>query len=244
MRKEMYIIRGSKNEDYHRFSDRVIRTARAAVELIKPEALKVTLTMDAPPKISVIPFKKSKIAIISVYRVGHYPIDLLKMAEGFSAAFTVEEAIPVMYEKNWEDGKPTPGVCLITLFHRKPDIDHETFLKRWHYGHTPMSLKIHPLSYYNRNVVIQKVCDRAEWWDGIVEEQTLTRSELLNPFKFFGSGFSVISNMLAVYNDTRSFLNYKTIETYLGIEYHILSHGVQIADPVMQNQENQPNNEL
>jgi hypothetical protein len=231
MRKEMYIIRGSKGEDYNRFSERVIRTARATVELIKPEALKLTLTAGPPPKLSVIPFKKSKIAIVSVYRFGNEPIDLLKFSEGFSAAFKVDEAIPVTYEKNWEDGQPSPGACLLTLFHRKPGIDYDLFLNRWHNGHTPLSLKLHPLCNYNRNVVLQKITDRPEWWDGIVEEQTNTRSELLNPFKFFGQGFQVAGNMLSVYRDTRSFLDYKTIETYLTTEYHILSHPLYNPGP-------------
>jgi hypothetical protein len=230
MRKEMYIIRGSKGEDYEHFTDRVIRTARATVELIKPEALKVTVTTGPPPRFSVIPFKKSKIAVISIYRIGNTSIDLLKFTEGFAGAFKVEEAIPVMYEKNWEDGKATPGACMLTLFHRKPSIDYDTFLKRWHYGHTPLSLKIHPLSNYNRNVVVQKICDRVEWWDGIVEEQTRTRSELLNPFKFFGSGLDVAGNMLAVYRDTKSFLDYKTIETFVATEYHLVSHAVYIPE--------------
>lgn len=235
MRKEMYIIRGSKEEDYPAFRERVIGTARAALGLIKPAALKITLTTEAPPAISVIPFKKSKIAVISVYRIGNESIDLLKHSEGFSAALKVDEAIPVTYEKNWEDGQPTPGVCLLTLFHRKPGIDYDTFINRWHNSHTPLSIKLHPLCNYNRNVVLQKLCDQSEWWDGIVEEQTRTRSELLNPFKFFGRGLQVAGNMLSVYKDTRSFLDYKTIETYLATEYHILSHSVYIPEKEGQN---------
>lgn len=236
MRKEMYIIRGSKGEDYNRFTDRVIRTARATVELIKPEALKVTLTTEPPPKISVIPFKKSQVAVISVYRISNGIIDLLKYTEGFTAAFKVDEAIPVMYEKNWEDGQATPGVCLLTFFNRKVGLDYDSFLNRWHKGHSPLSLKIHPLSNYNRNEVQQKICDRPEWWDGIVEEQTRTRSELLNPIKFFGNSLKFAGNMHAVYKDTRSFLDYKTIEIYLAMEYHILSHGIHIPETTSKTQ--------
>ncbi len=72
-------------------------------------------------------------------------------------------------------------------------------------------------------MVLQKLCDRPYWYDGIVEEQTRTRRELLNPFKFFGNGFEIIGHMISVYNDTRSFLDYKRIETYLATEYHIVS---------------------
>jgi len=223
MRKEMYLIRGIDNEDYQHFTDRVIKTARKTAELISPDALKVTLTRQCPPILSVIPFKKKKIAVVSVYKENHTPVDYLKGTEGFSGAFTTDEALPVAYEKTWPDGEPTPGACLLTLFHRKPGIDYDTFIDRWHNSHTPMSLKIHPLWNYNRNVVLQKISDHPDWFDGIVEEQTRTRAELLNPFKFFGNALEITGNMISVYTDTKSFLDYKRIETYLATEYHIIS---------------------
>ena len=224
MRKEMYLIRGNAKEDYGHFANRMLQSAKMTAEIIKPAALKITLTQQPPPKISVIPFRKSKIAVLSVYKDDHAKVDYLMKTEGFAGAFTVEEALPVSYEKNWPDGQPTPGVCLLTLFHRKPGIDYDNFLNRWHNGHTPLSLKLHPLWNYNRNVVVQKICDKPDWYDGIVEEQTRTRSELLNPFKFFGNALEIASNMISVYRDTRSFLDYKRIETYLATEYHIVSN--------------------
>jgi hypothetical protein len=223
MRKEMYLIRGIEKEDYLQFTARILKTAKTTARLIKPDGLKVTLTQQPPPKISIIPFKKSKLAVFSVYREGNAPIAMLHGLEGFSGAFKVDEALPVSYDKTWADGEPTPGACLLTLFHRKPGIDYDQFIHRWHNGHTPLSLKLHPLWNYNRNVVLQKLCDRPYWYDGIVEEQTRTRRELLNPFKFFGNGFEIIGHMISVYTDTRSFLDYKRIETYLATEYHIVS---------------------
>jgi len=67
-----------------------------------------------------------------------------------------------------------------------------------------------------------------------VEEQTRTRSELLNPFKFFGNALEITGNMISVYNDTKSFLDYKRIETYLAMEYHIVSY--QSFQPEMSSQ--------
>jgi hypothetical protein len=223
MRKEMYLIRGNEKEDHRSFSDRILALANIIAQQTKPDALSVTLTQQSPPKISVIPFKKSKIAVFSVNKEDHDAVRLLKEAEGSSGAFTAEEALPVSYEKTWPDGNPTPGACLLTLFKRKPGIDYDTFINRWHNSHTPLSLKIHPLWHYNRNVVVQKISDHPDWFDGIVEEHTRTRQELLNPFKFFGNGLEIPGNMISVYTDTKSFLDYKTIETYLVTEYHILS---------------------
>lgn len=60
-------------------------------------------------------------------------------------------------------------------------------------------------------------------WDGIVEEHFRTSSDLLNPLKFFGNPLIMVYNMLRVYFDTKSFLDYKTIETYLATEIWIKS---------------------
>lgn len=225
MRKEIYLIRGKVNEDYSAFTQRIITTAKKAAISIKPSALKVTVTREAPPKFSIIPFRKDKIAVVSVYKEKDDSGEFFKDVDGFSGAFIVEEAIPVGYEKTWPDGDPTPGVCLLTLFHRKQGIDYDLFIDRWHNGHTPLSLKIHPLWNYNRNVVLQKLCEKEVWYDGIVEEQTRSKQELLNPFKFFGSFPMIIGNMIAVYKDVNSFIHYKLIESYLVQEYHIFSDG-------------------
>jgi len=241
MRKEIYLIRGDVKEGYREFTERMLKTANDISEMVNPAALKVTLTQGPPPKLSVIPFKKSKIAVFSVYKHDNVKVDLLMRSEGFAGAFKVEEAIPVAYEKTWANGQPTPCVCLLTHFHRKPGIDYDTFIHRWHNGHTPLSLKLHPLWNYNRNVVLQTVSENPTWYDGIVEEQTRTRAELLNPFKFFGNGLVILGNMLKVYSDTKSFLDYKRIETYLAMEYHILSFKVFQPDLIsqFQNQNNQ-----
>jgi hypothetical protein len=222
MRKEIYLVRGIENEDYQAFTERILKLANEISLQTRPDSLRVTMTRQAPPKISVIPFKKSKIAVFSVYKEDHETIPALLTAEGSCGAFTAEEAQPVAYDKTWPDREPTPGACLLTLFHRKPGIGFDTFIDRWHNGHTPLSLKLHPLWNYNRNVVMQKISDHPAWYDGIVEEQTRTRSELLNPFKFFGNALEITGNMIAVYKDVRSFLDYKRIETYLVTEYHIV----------------------
>ena len=123
----------------------------------------------------------------------------------------------------WEDGGPTPGVCLLTLFHRKPDLDYGVFVKRWHEGHTPLSLKLHPLWNYIRNVVKGTITEQAPWYDGIVEEQFQEDSHLLNPLVFFGPPLKVPRHMWQVLADTKSFIDMKRIETYLATEIHFLS---------------------
>jgi len=184
-------------------------------------------------------------AVVSVFRddnVGQGALEKgvsggLSEIPGYAGSFRVKEVLPVAYEQSWPDGDITPGVCLLTLFQRKPSIDQAAFLDRWHNSHTPLSLRIHPLWHYSRNVVEQ--ADRRTsgqedlslpgWgglgrcWDGIVEEHVRERRDLINPFRFFGPPAVIIQRMIHVYRDTASFLDYKTIETYLTREWILRS---------------------
>jgi len=223
MHKEIYILKGLKGEDYKSFKNRIFELSGTLVKQYGPDALKTCLTVKPPPCISVIPFKRDKIAVISVTRKSNSPMDLITQTEGYKGGYVVEEAIPVAYNKSWKDGDPTPGVCLLTLFHKKPGLDQPTFIRRWHNGHTPLSLRLHPLWNYNRNVVNGVLSEDSKWYDGIVEEQFKKPSDLLNPFIFFGPPLKVPLHMYQVWMDTRSFIDMKKIETYLTVEIHFLS---------------------
>ncbi len=187
-----------------------------------PEAgLHYTITVAPLPVVSIIPFRKQKMAAISVYAhdtdVQHH----IPHTDDLVGAYSVTEALPVSYKKDWPDGSPTPGVCMLTLFAKKKNISHETFIDRWHNSHTPMSLRFHPLWHYNRNVVIARLNDSSAPFDGIVEEQVKTKTELLNPLKFFGPPHLIVQRMISVYRDTKSFIDYPSMEVYLTQEFII-----------------------
>jgi len=222
MKKKIYLIRGLKAESYKTFKDRILWLTNKLVQQKTSKQVKVVITENPPPVISIIPFKKKKVAVISIIYENSFNDQVIMESEGFTGVFEVTEALPVAYTKTWKDGELTPGACLLTLFNQKKNIDYSTFIDRWHNSHTPLSLKIHPLWHYNRNVVDKRDQDNIENWDGIVEEHFKTRAELLNPFKFFGNPLHIIPNMIEVYRDTNSFLDYKTIEPYLVSEYHII----------------------
>jgi len=195
--------------------------AASAASIRKPEKLTLTITENEPPRISVIPFKRSLIASVSEYHQEPVSDSVFINTTGFSGGYLVEEAFPVSYEKMWDNGTPTPGVCLLTLFRKKNDIDRDTFINRWQNGHTPLTLKIHPVWHYNRNEVTKRITPDSEEHDGIVEEHFHSNSDLLNPTIFFGNPFTMVPNMIRVYRDVRSFLDYKTTEPYLTREYHL-----------------------
>jgi hypothetical protein len=223
MNKEIYLVRGTDEEDYQDFHNRIFNLASAIVKELNPEALKFTITPTAPPGLSIIPFRRSKIACVSVYKSNPEPVEALTKAKGFCGAYRVTEALPVAYQKSWKDGEPTPGVCLLTLFSRKKSIGYDTFINRWHNGHTPLSLRIHPLWNYVRNVINERIYEDSARFDGIVEEQVRKSTDLLNPFRFFGNPLIIIPRMLMVYVDTKSFIDYRGMETYMAAEYHIKS---------------------
>lgn len=223
MKKTIYLIRGEKKESYKDFKNKILNLSINLVKKNSSILAKVVLTESAPPTVSIIPFKKDKIASVTIKSSETTYFEDLLIEKGFVGSFEVTEALPVAYDKNWDDGKVTPGVCLLTLFNKKKSIDYHTFIDRWHNSHTPLSLKIHPLTHYDRNVVDEQGSSNAENWDGIVEEHCKTKAELLNPTKFFGGTLKMIPNMILVYTDTKSFLDYGTIETYLTAEYHIKS---------------------
>lgn len=215
MNKEIYLLRGNTSESYGEFTDRINRLCQFLADKHSPAGLKVTYTEERPPALSIIPFRKEKIATISIYREETHILKIITEMEGFAGAFTVKEELPVKYEKTWKDGEMTPGAGLLTLFHQKKGISYETFIKRWHGSHTPLSLKLHPLWNYSRNVVLEKIIEHPAWYDGIVEEHVRTDADLLNPFRFFGKPPIILYNMMLVYTDTKSFIDFKRIETYL-----------------------------
>ena len=224
MEKLIYLIKGEPQESYSQFKDRIFDSLKTYAGAEQVALLKLVITEKSPPKLSIIPFKKKKIACISICNEKVSSSEIFAKMKGFSGAYRVTEALPVAYSKTWKDGEPTPGVCLFTLFKPKRGIEYDRFIDRWHNSHTPLSLRLHPLWNYNRNVVNEKLTSDSEEWSGIVEEHFRENSQLLNPFKFFGNPLVIIPHMLKVYTDTKSFLDYKTIETYLAMEYHIRSN--------------------
>ena len=223
MPKEIYLIKDHPGGDYQRFKNTMLELSNAVRAEANPDSMKISLTIRKPPGLSVIPFRKERVALISITRKTNEKIEVLMNTAGYRGGYLVDEAVPVSYEKTWADGSPTPGACLLTLFHRRPDIDRDAFIRRWHEGHTPLSLRLHPLWNYNRNVVNKALTEDSCWYDGIVEEQFKTARDLLNPFKFFGPSLKVPIHMYQVYMDTKSFIDMKRIETYLAEEYHIKS---------------------
>ena len=222
--KWMYVLRGERES--HADWSRRMRALAARILELEPSKLQLTLTDAPPPKISLFPFKDETIAIFNVYDSSDDPSRFTAVLDDAAASvsgYEVQEAYPVAYDKAWSDGEPTPSPILLTMLHKKPGVGYEDFIDRWHNGHTPLSLEVHPLWYYQRNVIVKPITDGAEPSDGIVLEACKTRGDLLNPTRFFGGTLKMVPNMLRVAKDINGFLDMKKTETFYATEYHLRS---------------------
>ncbi len=194
----------------------------------EPEQLQVTWTAEVPPSVTFFPFERNRCALFSIWQ---RPGDETSAAElkgaldappeASCAGYLVESATPVAYDRAWPDGEVTPGTGILTLFRKRPDLDDAEFIERWHGGHTPLSLRIHPLWSYVRNRVLKPWIEGSPPLDGIVEEFCRNRSDLLNPARFFGGWTVMPLNMAKVAIDIRRFIDLSSMEVYLVRELHV-----------------------
>jgi hypothetical protein len=188
-----------------------------------PARLKLTFTAEEPPRLSVQPFRRDRLALVSLWDEAA-PAEAaarwnaLLQAEGATAGYRVDESVPRAYGRDWPDGLDTPGGSMLTLLHRRAGLTDSEFLRRWHDGHSPLALEIHPLWNYVRNVVAAPVLPGSPPLCGIVEEQFRTRGDLLDPVHFFGGWLRTLPNMLRVLMDVRGFLDLAALENYLVTE--------------------------
>lgn len=192
-----------------------------------PLRLKVTFTEVDAPRVSVIPFQRGRFALFSVWLrddegdASTWADAVDPLGRAALAGYRVDESVPVAYERTWADGRTTPGVGILTTFRRKPGLDDATFLERWHGGHTPLSLRIHPLWSYVRNVVLAPIVEGSPPLDAIVEEHFRHASDLLDPARFFGGLGAMIPNMVRVALDIRRFIDLRSMEVYFVSELHV-----------------------
>jgi hypothetical protein len=222
MVKLQYLLRAPAAEPVAAFRSQALAVG-ARLLASGPARLKLTFTAEEPPRVSVMPFRRDRVALVSLWDeampdAAAASWNALLQAEGAAAGYRVEESVPRAYRRDWPEGHDTPGGSMLTLLHRRPGLTDAEFLRRWHDGHSPLALEVHPLWNYVRNVVAAPVLPGSPTLCGIVEEQFRTRSELLDPVKFFGGWLRMFPGMLRVFADVRGFLDLAALENYLVTE--------------------------
>jgi hypothetical protein len=139
------------------------------------------------------------------------------------AGYLVTESVPRDFDRRgWPDGARTPGVVLMTVFEKPARLTTEEFLARWHGSHTPLSLLIHPLWRYVRNVVARPLTKDAPALMGIVAEHFRSAEDLTDPMRFYGgqgSKETMRANMQRVLEDVSTFLDLERTQSWVMSEY-------------------------
>jgi hypothetical protein len=222
MVKLQYLLRAPASESVGAFRDRALASGERLLAC-GPARLKLTFTAEEPPRVSVQPFRRDRLALVSLWdeaapEAAAVRWNALLQAEGAASGYRVDESLPRAYQRDWPEGRDTPGGSMLTLLHRRTGLTDAEFLRRWHDGHSPLALEVHPLWNYVRNVVAAPVLPGSPPLCGIVEEQFRTRGDLLDPVHFFGGWLRTLPNMLRVLMDVRGFLDLSALENYLVTE--------------------------
>ena len=223
----MYLVRAPAGLSRQGFAALVMERLVPDLEALRPDRLTIHITDSDPPFLSVIPFKKDLAALVSIGdsaadRAAEWT-ECMETAGGTLSGYRVTETVPVTYERNWPDGTPTPGAGLLTLLNRNPKLSYPEFMDEWFGRHTPMSLRIHPMWHYERNVVEEEIVPGSPHFDGIVEEHFRTRADLFNPVRFFGGPLKMLPHMVEVGLHVNRFLDLPSLENYLVGEIHIIT---------------------
>jgi hypothetical protein len=214
MVKTILIFRENADADGAAFAAHIKDSVVPTLLPFCPGGLKTSVSGTPPQKRHVIPFRKDLIAVVSAEGASNDFASCAAIQMGYEGAYRVEEALPVRDEENWPRNVSAPGIGLLTLFRKKKNLSEDEFLSRWFKGHTPLSLKLHPLTNYNRNLVLETLEGSRTPYDGIVEEHVREAEDLLSPFRFFGRPPMTLINMLRVLLDVRGFIDYPSIETW------------------------------
>ena len=85
-------------------------------------------------------------------------------------AYRVEQLVRLDYERTWGDGVASPGVSLICLVHRRPDLAWPAYSAHWRDNHGPLALRRQPGFWrYVQNHVLEHLTPGTPDFDGIGE---------------------------------------------------------------------------
>jgi uncharacterized protein (TIGR02118 family) len=85
-------------------------------------------------------------------------------------AYEVDEVVQRAYERTWPAGEASPGVKIVCLVRRRPDLGHPAYSAHWRDRHGPLALAHQPgFWHYVQNHVVNRLTDATPDFDGIGE---------------------------------------------------------------------------
>ena len=226
MEKLVYLLWRDASEDADVFARRLV--ASAGPKLVAEGARSVSVNAaDAQADLGrTVPIRDSAPAFAGVVsfwlgcvddRPAYEPI--LRDSAPRVAGYLVTESVPRDFDRRtWPNGVRSPGVKLISVFEQPARLTREEFIERWHGSHTPLSLEVHPLWRYVRNVVARPLTPGAPSFAGIVEEHVRELADLTDPTRFYGGKENMAANMRRVLDDARSFLDLERVASVVTSE--------------------------
>jgi hypothetical protein len=226
MEKLVYLLWRDASEDAEVFARRLV--ASAGPKLVAEGARSVSVNAaDAQADLGrTVPIRDSAPAFAGVVsfwlgcvddRPAYEPV--LRDSAARVAGYLVTESVPRDFDRRtWPNGVRSPGVKLISVFEQPARLTREAFIERWHGSHTPLSLEIHPLWRYVRNVVARPLSADAPNFAGIVEEHVRELADLTDPARFYGGKENMAANMRRVLDDARSFLDLERVASVVTSE--------------------------
>ncbi len=212
-----------KNITRQQFRDFILHTLIPAILKRKPDNCKLTISAVDQPSVTILPLKRNGFAMISITGIDPAAtlneLKLHQNADRLIYGYEVHESPYLLSERTWDCGEESPGLILLTMFKQKQGLPKEKFMRIWFGEHSPMSIVIHPLKNYIRNVVTRYITEDAPKFDGIVEEHFASDRDLLNPVRMFGGIKKFLPSMLAVQRHVSTFIDLSQIRNHICREY-------------------------
>ncbi len=146
--------------------------------------------------------------------------EALARAGSRRAGYLVTESVPRDFDRrDWACGVRSPGLVMISVFPQPERLSRAEFIARWHGSHTPLSLEVHPLWRYVRNVVARPLAPDAPELAGIVEEHVREAADLVEPARFYGGAERAAVNMRRIVEDARRFLDLERVMSVVTSQY-------------------------
>jgi hypothetical protein len=225
MEKLVYLLWRDPSESADAFARRLVEVA--GPKLVASGAHSVTVDAADPADLGkTVPIRDSApefAGVVSFWlgcvddRPAYEPV--LRDSAARVAGYLVTESVPRDFDaRTWPNGVRSPGVKLISVFEQPARLTRDEFIARWHGSHTPLSLEIHPLWRYVRNVVARPLTAGAPDYAGIVEEHVREVADLTDPERFYGGKENMAANMRRVLDDARSFLDLERVASVVARE--------------------------
>ncbi len=224
MEKYIFCLQDNlKNITLAEFRDYILNTVAPAVMKHDPENCKLTLSAAEQPFLTILPLNRNGMAMFSLAGIDQSAVlgelERHRNPDRSVYGYAVHESPYLLSERSWPCGKESPGLILLTMFRKKQGLPEKEFMRIWFGEHSPLSIVIHPLSNYIRNVVIGTVTGDTPAFDGIVEEHFGSDRDLLNPVRMFGGIRRVLPSMLRIWRHVPTFLDMSNIRNYICREY-------------------------